>query len=282
MGLGGDLMWTELAKQIHRKEGKKVCFIDKKNKVKKSCVWLENPDISFSKKNTFLIKRSEFTQLPEKITGDKNKWNISQHTILSRCKYFGYTNPMIQCHMYFTHEEETHIKKIISKLPKNFIVVEPHTKTDWTKNKKYSFSKWQTIVDEISKEIPVIQMSIPNTKSLKNVINVSNKIRNFREAVLFLKYAKLFVASEGGLMHGANAVGTQSIIIFSPIFNPKYTKYPNTEAIWIGNEKHSNCFNNNCEKCHKMMKNHNEKIIINKIKLFLRPCYSGSPAFDYH
>ena len=35
---------------------------------------------------------------------------------------------------------------IVSKLPKDFILIEPHAKTSWFKQKQYPLKKWQKIV----------------------------------------------------------------------------------------------------------------------------------------
>lgn len=281
MGIGGDLMWTELARRIHKKQNKKVCFIERDGSVRKPNVWLNNPNISFSKKDSYLIKRSDFKKLPEKMTGDKEVWNTGQHIIKSRCDFYNIQKYKIRSHIYFTVQEENYIKSIVLTLPKEFIIIEPHSKTNWINNKLYSFEKWQSIVNSLHQEIPIVQMSIPRNKVLNNVINIGSKIRNFREAALIIRYAKLFIGCEGGLMHAANALETQSIIVFCPMFNPTFTKYANTEAIWVHTKEHSNCLEKNCKKCRQLMESHDESIISNRIKLFLRPCYSGSPAFDF-
>ena len=102
----------------------------------------------------------------------------------------------------------------------------------------------------------------------KNVINISDKINNFREACLLIKYAYLFISTEGGLMHGANAVNTKSIIIYCPLFDPTYTKYDNVIDIWVKSNQHYNCFKTpNCDECRKIMDEHNEQIIIDKINI---------------
>ena len=281
MGTGGDLMWTELARLLHKRYKKKVCFLERNGTVRKPAVWINNPNISFSKKGCHLIKRTDYKKLPEKMTGVKEIWNTSQHIIKSRCNFYGIKKLKIRCHMYFTKEEEQYIESIVATLPKEFIIIEPHSKTNWINNKLYPFEKWQSIIDALYNEIPIVQMSIPGNKVLNNVINIGDKIRNFREASLMIKYAKLFVGSEGGLMHAASAVGTENIIIFSPMFDPTFTKYNNTEAIWVHTEEHTNCLKKNCIDCRKVMENHDESVVIQRIRLITRPAYSGSPAIDF-
>jgi ADP-heptose:LPS heptosyltransferase len=268
MGIGGQLMWTALAKELYEKNGKKTCFTNDYKKSIKENIWLNNPHISFDlnpNKNNIIYHDYLHTtgNLPERHT--KNKWNVSQHTIVSRCKYFGIDNPEVRCYMYFTEEEENYIQNIVKTLPEKFVVIEPHAKTSWCKHKQYPLDKWQKIVNHISNKIPVIQISMPKKKVLNNVIDLSDKIRNFREAVLLLRYANLFISTEGGLMHGANCVNCKSLIVFFPMFDPKFTKYDNVVDVWVKSENHYNCFiEKECKDCMKLMNNHNEQEIIKK------------------
>ena len=279
MGLGGDLMWTALAQEIFILKKKSVCFIQN-NSILKKDIWLYNPAISFNLKNSIIINL-DFKLLPERI--NYKQFNISQHTIISRCKYFGILKPKIKCYMYFSNEEIKYIESIVKNLPKKFIIIEPHAKLSWCKHKQYPLDKWQNIVNSISGlGIKIVQMSLPNQKILDNVINVGDKIKNFRQACLLLKYCSLFISTEGGLMHGANAVNCESIIIFCPLFHPKFTKYDNIIDIWVHTKEHNNCFiEGECSKCIDIMNNHNENEIINKIKFFFRPLYSGSGNIDF-
>ena len=263
MGIGGDLMWTSLAKEVYKKHNKKVCFVQGKN-IQCCDVWKNNPYISFKyDENTCIKVNIGFKVLPERYS--KNKWNVSQHTIISRCKHFNYEFPEKKCYMYFIKEEESYIKGIVSKLPKDFILIEPHAKTSWFKQKQYPLKKWQKIVDGISHVCPVVQMSLPGKSLLKNVIDVSSKIRNFREASLLVKYCKLFVSTEGGLMHAANAVNKKCVIIFAPLFDPIFTTYDNVVDIWVKG-KHYNCFRDGtCSSCIELMNNHDENTVIKRI-----------------
>lgn len=283
MGLGGNLMWTALAREVYERENKRVVFISSRG-IMRETVFLNNPYISFNpkEKNTKILK-FKFKIVPEWIS--ENKWNVSQHAIVSRCGYFGVKNPKIKCDLFFSKEEEKKIESVIKELPEKFLLIEPNSKKDWTPNKQYPLHKWQKIVDEIVKIIPVVQCSIPGQKVLNNVIDVSKKIGNFREACLLARYATLFVSSEGGLMHGCNAVGTKCIIIFCPMFDPTYTKYDNVVDIWVRDENHFNCFHpRKCTRCLELMEKHDENIVIEAIRKELvieRPFCSGSPSIDF-
>ena len=244
-----------------KKHQKPVCFVNKKGVIKEA-VWENNPHITSIPTSENKISL-QFNKVPERFT--KQKWNVSRHTIVSRCKHFGYDNPEIHTHMFFNNNEQAKIKKLRENLPKHFVVVEPHAKISWCAQKQYPLHKWQKIVDTISKEYTVIQMSHPENASLNNVVNISNEINNFREAACFLQYATLFMSTEGGLMHACNATHTPCLIIFSPLFDPLFTKYDNVTDIWVKTNSHKNCFREgDCATCRKIMSEHDEEIVIEK------------------
>ena len=274
MGIGGNLMWTSLAYNIFKKTGKIVVFVkNKKIYIDKLNLWknldfiLDNSELNFTYEyvqNSELYFLIDMNIRPD-LTKD-NKMNIICHTINSRCSCFGYYNIEPKIYMKFTKNEIEYIKNILKKLPKKFIVIEPHSKTVWCEHKQYPLHKWQNIIDNLYKKIPVVQMSLPSNKVLKNVIDIGKDIKNFREAALLLKYATLFIGSEGGLMHAAKVHNTKSLILYCPMFDPIWTKYNNNINIWIKTDDHQNCFNTGtCKKCLEIMKNHNEKVIIKKI-----------------
>ena len=274
MGIGGNLMWTPLAYNIFKRTGKIVVFVknkqiynDKLNLWKNLDYILDNSELNLTYE---YVRDSELyfiidMNIRPDLTND-NKMNIICHTINARCSCFGYYNIEPNIYMKFSKNEIQHMKNIINKLPKKFIVIEPHSKTSWCAHKQYPLNKWQTIINNLYKKIPIVQMSLPTNKVLKNVIDIGKNIKNFREAALLLKYATLFIGSEGGLMHAAKVHNTKSLIIYSPMFDPIWTKYDNNINVWIKTSEHQNCFNTGtCVKCMEIMKNHDEKIIINKI-----------------
>lgn len=266
MGIGGDLMWTALANELYEKNGKKVCFYKNSNHVLKKDIWENNPNIVFNfDKSKYNVVNLQFSVLPERETN--SKWKVSKHSIVSRCEHFNVLNPKIKCYLYFTDEEIKYVESIVNELPKDFIVIEPHAKTSWYKHKQYPIQKWQNIVDNLHEKFPIVQMSIKGKKTLNNVIDISNKIRNFREAACLIKYSKLFVSTEGGLMHASNAVNTKSVIIFPAMFDPIFTTYDTVSDIWVKGDSHYNCFRDgDCLECRKLMSEHDENEIIKEVE----------------
>ena len=261
MGLGGMLFWTVLAKEIFKKENKKVVFIDNKKRIIKNEVFINNPYISFTKNEDIIeVNLKSYKNF-------NHEMKQKEHGIISRCKYFGYNPTNIHPILNYTEDEEKKINDLLKILPKKFICIEPHAKTSWTPNKTFPFKKWQTIVDELIKNgYIIVQVSIPGNKLLNNVIDFRDKLNNFRECACLLKYCTLFLSTEGGLMHASVANNNNSFILYSPIFHPSYTLYDNVNYMWIHSKEHNCCYKKKkCNECLKLMKNFDEYIIVSKI-----------------
>ena len=275
MGLGGNLMWTTLAFEIFKKTGKITVFVkNKKIYEDKSKLWenlefiLDNSIHNLTYNDVFNDPSYVLINMDIRPDLDKNKKpNIKYHTIVSRCAYFNYFYPKMKIYMKFSDDEKKYIKNLVNNLPKKFIVIEPHAKTSWCEHKQYPLNKWQNIINAIYKKIPFVQISLPDKKPMDNVINLGSKVKNFRHCALLLKYANLFIGTEGGFMHAAKVHNTKCICFYAAMFDPIWTKYDNVEPIWVKNNNHFNCFNEGtCQECLKAMNNHNEQIMINKIK----------------
>lgn len=261
MGLGGNLFWTVLAREVFNRHKKKVVFIGKKNKIIKDQVFINNPYISFEKnEDTISINLNKYNNFELEM---KQK----QHGIISRCNFYNYNPSNIYPDLKYNKDEENKIKNLLKLLPENFICIEPHAKTSWTENKSLPFDKWQNIVNELKKhDINIVQVSMPGLKLLDNVIDFRNKLSSFRECACLLKYCKLFLSTEGGLMHASVANNNKCFILFPPMFHPKYTLYDRVNYVWIHSKEHNCCFQQKkCSECIKLMNEFNELSIINDI-----------------
>ena len=127
--------------------------------------------------------------------------------------------------------------------------------------------KWQFVVDELTSrgELVVQVGSQTIDQKLKNVVDLTGKT-SFREAACIISKSKLFISSEGGLMHAANAVETKSVILFTGFIHPAMTAYPENKNIWIGKE-HGPCgMKIRCKSCEKEAELHDPAEIIQAIE----------------
>ena len=278
MGLGGYLTWTAAMREISEHnldDDTKIlpCEVNGAviTKIVKSPVFENNPYIydeaKDKGKNIFVLPLNlQETNYCKKDTPDKAYQRYDKHIIEQIVEYYGIKNPTLKCELYFKESEKLQVDQILkdNSIGSEFIVIEPQTKDSYTKNKKYPLAKWQYVVDQLLKDGHTIVQLGQETKkkNLKGVINLTGKT-TFRHAARILEKSKLLIASEGGLMHAANAVSTISVIVYTGFIHPDMTAYPENTNIWIG-EKHGPCgMKIECKECSLDAKNHNPIEIVN-------------------
>ncbi len=104
-----------------------------------------------------------------------------------------------------------------------FIVIEPRTKACWA-NKQWPVERYVAVAADLrAKGHRVVQFSgdAPPVSGCGEVI--SNQ--TFRKALAVLSHAALYVGPEGGLHHGAAAVGTKAVVIFGGWPDPRSSGY---------------------------------------------------------
>ena len=247
MGLGGHLMWTPIVKGLHDKHQKKI-FIGSPGD---GMIWENNPYITKDKNNSIHLdfSRPDLNYITHE-TSDKMFWReeIKGHVIEFLCDKLEIPIPdFLKCELFFSGEEQKQIDVVLKHLKKDFIIIEPHTKKSWSLNREYPFEKYQNIVDSVPKDIHVVQIGVKGSKLLDNVTNLTG-VLTFRTACLLMKYAKCFISTEGGLVHGATTVDTKSIVIFTAYSPFNFFKYP--QNININTANHSPCgLRSFCQDC---------------------------------
>lgn len=117
------------------------------------------------------------------------------------------------------------------------VIIEPNVPAFKTMapNKQWRQERYSEVAHHLIKEgYDVVQFiygpgyRIPWARALKSP--------NFRYALALLSRAKLFIGPEGGMHHGAAAVGTPGVVIFGGFISPKITGYSFHRNIFTGNE----------------------------------------------
>lgn len=211
-----------------------------------------------------------------------NKCIDDKHVIETYCENIGIKNYKVKTELFFTKKEKLKVKKLIPN--EDFILIEPNQHKI---GRQYPFEKFQNIVNSLYKKIKFIQVSPLKfgCKYSKKLSNVTLFIGNlsFRENIYFSKFAKLSLIHEGGISIGSDSVNAKCIVISNAAFNPKMTIFQNQIPIYVHDENHNSCGiittlrnweKNNpkkigCLQCFELMKNHDEKIIINLINKYL-------------
>jgi ADP-heptose:LPS heptosyltransferase len=196
-------------------------------------------------------------------TPQKAHHRYDKHIIEQMCECYDIEGPELRCELYFSDEQHKKVHELTKEIDKDFIVIEPYSKTNYTPNRAYPFEKWQNIVDEVKKHIQVVQVGKKGNKILSGVVDFVGRT-SFKEATLLIGQSKLFVSSEGGLVHAATAVNTKSVVIMTGYQNMKMVAYPQNININIAN--HGPCgLKILCKFCEEDAKKHDYNIITGHI-----------------
>ena len=146
------------------------------------------------------------------------------------------------------------------------MTIEPYSNTDYTPNRAYPRKHWQSIVDSLARDIAIVQVgNAPFV--LDGVIDLRN-VTTFREACGVIGQSKLFISTEGGLVHGATAFGTKSIVLLTSYQDPRMVSYPQNENIFIGS--HDACGSKVlCGKCVSDAENHDPMLVLKRVQTCL-------------
>ena len=276
MGLGGYLTWTAAAREIYEKTGMKVMpYEQHKNILKliKSPIFSNNPYISQEFTGEFLIpmqlNNPECNYCKQDMP-DRCVQRGDKHIIEQICEIYGIDDPKLKCNIFLTDEEQTFVNNLLEKKigEVSFVTIEPHSNCEYTVNREYPFEKWQKIVDELCKKTIVVQIGAPGFKTLKNVIDLTGQTC-FRQAAGIIGASKLFLSSEGGLVHAATSQDTISLVVMTDYESERMVAYPQNINISIG-RGHGPCgMKIKCEECYRDAMAHDHNQIINKAMYFL-------------
>ena len=270
MGLGGYLTWTAVSREVVESgKAKKTlpCEINGQYlKIVESDIWKNNPYMTtdyeeYQQGNVLLLQlNNPDTNYCKVDTPSRCQQRSDKHCVKQICEYYGVRDPELRCEIFLTDKEEARVEELTSDLPDRFVVIEPHSKKDYTPNKEYSFDKWQKIVNTVSKYVRVVQIGNKKERILDNVVDLVGKT-SFREAAGIIGKSCLFMSTEGGLVHAATAMDTKSLVVMTGFGDPKLWSYPQNINVFIG--KHGPCgLKIPCQDCLKDVEEHDEKEII--------------------
>ena len=275
MGLGGYLAWTAAAREIvNSGKASKVlpCEIhgEKYIKIVDSEVWLNNPYVTLNHEELKtgcaipLQLNNPHTNYCKLDTPEKAYHRYDKHIIEQICEYYQTESPVLKCELYFTEKERDNITNLRKQLEDRFIAIEPHSKTNYTFNRVYPFDKWQSIVDELSKKIQVVQVGRPGSRLLKGVHDMTGKT-TFREAALLIGEAEIFLSTEGGLTHAATCTDTPALVVLTGYQHEKMVAYP--QNININIARHGPCgLKQACSQCESDAQAHEWREVVTAVE----------------
>ena len=279
MGLGGYLTWTAVARELCQKiPGTKVFpFEQHGNFIKpiKSKIFYNNPNFyqEITEEPTFcfpLQLNNPETNYCKKDTAERAHHRYDRHIIEQICEVYGIQSPKLQCEIFLDEKEKNKINTLLdeSEIEGNFLTIDPSCNKEYTVNKFDQFHKWQQVVNDLKKEIQIVQIGPANVRVLDNVVNLTGQT-TFRQAAGIVGKSSIFLGSEGGLVHAATAFDTSCVVVTTGFMHPNLSRYPDHKIVWANND-HGPCgMKIYCNECDRASKNLDYSIIVENIRELL-------------
>lgn len=151
--------------------------------------------------------------------------------------------------MFFSRSET----EFARKEPEGFVLIEPNVPQfkSVAPNKTWPLARYQEIADRLmSAGRTVRQFDYKGAERLDRVKGIATP--SFRHALALLSKAALYVGPEGGLHHGAAAVGIPAVVLFGGFIPPLVTGYTTHINLTGGAEACGSL--NRCDHCAAAMK----------------------------
>lgn len=217
MGLGDNLMATGMAKGAAAR-GKRIAFGDG-NRI----IWDHNSEQIFRYNPNIAPPGSESDGSIdlEWIHYHKGNRIYNKHDPVNDKWIWNYDFRPIPGEMFFARHELEYAKR----MGKNFVVIEPNLPyyKGSSPNKAWPVDRYTNIVQMLlARGIRTIQFrqngfSLPGA----NVLHAPS----FRHVLAALSKAKMYIGPEGGMHHGAAAVGIPAVVLFGGFIPPQVTGY---------------------------------------------------------
>ena len=137
-------------------------------------------------------------------------------------------------------------------------------------NKEWGIEKYQQLVERLVDCAALIQLGQRDTAP-NEVLKDAHQVTcgSFRQATAVLKLCDLYVGAEGGLHHGAAAVGKRAVVIFGGWISPKTTGYAYHDNIYVGDIRSPCGALYPCAHCKACMEKISVEVVFDRAKLLL-------------
>ena len=106
---------------------------------------------------------------------------------------------------------------------RSFVLIEPHVKAEASRGKCWPFERYAEVATALRRQVAVYQIGAAGSPRLDGTERLSTP--RFRDALPYLKAARLYIGPEGGLHHASAAMGTPAIVLFGGYTPPAVTGY---------------------------------------------------------
>lgn len=218
MGFGDELLATGMARGASGR-GKRIAFGDGKRII--FSPWSEqifrnNPNIARpgdeGSDDIEWIAHYKGSRLYNRLSPDGRKWiwNLEFRPVAGE--------------LFFSDDELRFSESIGS----GFIVIEPNVPWFKTvfKNKDWGAARYQALACELSTAGHRVIQFVHESTRVRLESAASLYTPTFRHALAVLSRAAIYIGPEGGLHHGAAAVGISAVVLFGGFIPPSVTGYP--------------------------------------------------------
>ena len=210
MGYGDWLMAAGEARLAHEKTGRPVLITDPAGKPQWSEVFEHNPYI--------IPKPFAAGGFVRVISSSGNRPYIAAKSA-GRWTWKPYTP--IPAQMFFTDAELAFAEPY-----RGAVMVEPNVKATEHSNKAWLAERWVQLSAELVAYHHSRVIQCTQSSAVKVLLSAERVVTpTFRQALAVLSVCRALVTTEGGLMHGAAAVGTPAVVLWSEFIDPSITGY---------------------------------------------------------
>lgn len=251
MGMGDELLAAGEAQRVHALRGKPVVIRDRNGAIREHELWRGNPAIATRADRIGM-------NWPEIQNGPGVRPYIAGK---SAQKWSWHPFKATPARIYFTEDEIRHAAQF-----NPVVIIEPTVKQKASPNKDWGRPRWTELIALLRKHgVVPYQLGPPGTQLLAGARLLNTP--TFRHACAIMARAKVGVFPEGGLHHGAAAVGLRSVVIYGGYISPAQTGY----------DMHTNLFTGGtpcgmripCDHCAKAMAAITPALVLEKLTALL-------------
>lgn len=247
MGLGDNLMATGMAKGAAAR-GKRIAFGNGSN-----IIWDHNSEQIFRGNPNIASPGSEHDCDIEWIPFYKGNRIYNKHDHINERWIWNYQFKAQPGEMFFSDEELSFVMKATRNFNEKFVIIEPNVPSykGCAPNKTWPLYNYTHIAQLLKQKGFDVRQFSHHGDSIPGV----NKIKtpSFRHALAVLSKAALYIGPEGGLHHGAAAVGIPAVVIFGGFIPPQVTGY-DSHINLTGESKQACGSLTTCPHCAEAMK----------------------------
>jgi len=240
MGYGDWIMASVDVRKANQATGKKVKLGDGRSMFFDEQVFSNNPRMAKADEKDFVWVPNHPRKRPYILSTDQDSKRI----------IFNDDFKPTPGEIWFSDEEEEWADK---NSPKgDFIVIEPAVKDTYAHTINKSWPYWGM----------VMKMDMPFVRLGNKEATIRTK--TFRQAMLILSRATMFVGTDGGLHHASAALNVPAVVVWTGFTSPKHLGYDSHVNIHDGGDP-CGYFGGACPHCRKVAKSISPEVVIKSI-----------------